>query len=104
MPLEALRHDTDSKDPNDRKKVMIFADDGLRKGTTKEGLAKVRSAFPQFPPGQTTGGNASQITDGAAVCLLMKVSLCAFLCRNFQLTMFAAIQSVSSVFHILLHF
>lgn len=74
LPLEALRHDTDSKDPRDRKRVFISEDDGLRFGTTKESLAKVRPAFPQWAPGQSTGGNSSQITDGAAVVLMMRVS------------------------------
>lgn len=73
LPLEALRFDGASKDPADRKKVIISEDDGLRPGTTKESLAKVRSAFPQWKPGNSTGGNSSQITDGAAVVLMMKV-------------------------------
>ncbi|KAF8273881.1 thiolase [Lactarius quietus] len=54
-----------------RKKVTISKDDGIRYGTTKETLLKIRSAFPQWPPSQTTGGNASQISDGAAAVLLM---------------------------------
>lgn len=62
------------KDSTERKKVTIRADDGLRKGTTLEGLSKVKSAFPQWAPGQTTGGNASQVTDGSAVVLMMRVS------------------------------
>ncbi|KIW90566.1 uncharacterized protein Z519_09213 [Cladophialophora bantiana CBS 173.52] len=53
---------------------IVSADDGVRFGTTAESLAKIRSAFPQWPPGHTTGGNASQITDGAAAVLLMKRS------------------------------
>ncbi|KAI0030199.1 thiolase [Vararia minispora EC-137] len=55
----------------ERVKVVVDKDDGIRYGTTKEGLLKVRAAFPQWPPAQTTGGNASQITDGAAAVLLM---------------------------------
>ena len=54
-----------------RERVIISADDGIRPGTTKESLGKVRSAVPQWAPGHTTGGNASQITDGAAAVLLM---------------------------------
>ncbi|KAI1608179.1 3-ketoacyl-CoA thiolase [Exophiala viscosa] len=53
---------------------VITADDGIRSGTTVESLAKIRSAFPQWAPSHTTGGNASQITDGAAGVLLMKRS------------------------------
>ncbi|KAF4605055.1 hypothetical protein EYR40_003838 [Pleurotus pulmonarius] len=54
-----------------RKRVVITKDDGIRYGTTKDNLAKIRSAFPQWGKGTTTGGNASQITDGAASVLLM---------------------------------
>ncbi|KAI0094376.1 thiolase [Irpex rosettiformis] len=52
----------------------ISADDGIRYGTTKEALGKIKAAFPQWTPSQTTGGNASQVTDGAAAVLLMKRS------------------------------
>ena len=55
----------------ERKLVTVTEDDGIRKGTTKEGLAKIRAAFPQWGKSTTTGGNASQITDGAAAVLLM---------------------------------
>ncbi|KAE8446829.1 hypothetical protein EG329_011606 [Mollisiaceae sp. DMI_Dod_QoI] len=53
---------------------IIDSDDGVRYGTTAESLGKIRAAFPQWKPSQTTGGNASQITDGAAAVLLMKRS------------------------------
>jgi Thiolase, N-terminal domain len=61
------------KDPNTgvRSRVMITEDDGIRYGTTPESLSKIRPAFPQWGGGKTTGGNASQITDGAAAILLM---------------------------------
>ncbi|OAL35682.1 hypothetical protein AYO20_05063 [Fonsecaea nubica] len=55
------------------KTVTVDKDDGIRPGTTYEGLAKIRSAFPQWGP-TTTGGNASQVTDGAAAVLMMKRS------------------------------
>ncbi|GAA5918992.1 hypothetical protein JCM1841_002678 [Sporobolomyces salmonicolor] len=54
-----------------RVKVTVTKDDGIRPGTTKEKLAKIKSAFPQWGNAATTGGNASQITDGAAAVLLM---------------------------------
>lgn len=56
---------------------IINADDGIRAGTTAESLGKIRVAFPQWKPSQTTGGNASQITDGAAAVVLMKRSKAA---------------------------
>lgn len=56
------------------KEQLISRDDGVRLGTTAEGLGKIKPAFPQWSPSATTGGNASQITDGAAAILLMKRS------------------------------
>lgn len=53
----------------------VSADDGIRHGSTTESLGKIKSAFPQWPPSQTTGGNASQLTDGAAGVLLMRRSM-----------------------------
>ena len=53
--------------------VMVAQDDGIRPGTTVASLGKVRPAFPQWGE-NTTGGNASQVTDGAAALLLMKRS------------------------------
>jgi acetyl-CoA acyltransferase 1 len=58
----------------ERTKVTVSRDDGIRYGTTKEALGKIRSAFPQWGKGATTGGNASQITDGAAAVILMRRS------------------------------
>jgi acetyl-CoA acyltransferase 1 len=67
---------TSIKDPKtgEIKDVIVDRDDGIRYGTTAEGLSKIRSAFPQWEPSHTTGGNASQITDGAAALVLMKRS------------------------------
>lgn len=64
------------KDPKtgEAKKVTISKDDGVRYGTTAESLGRIRNAFPQWKPSRTTGGNASQITDGAAAVLLMRRS------------------------------
>lgn len=60
------------KDPLDQRvPVVITEDDGIRYGTTQEKLSKVKPAFPQWGNSTTTGGNASQITDGAAAILLM---------------------------------
>lgn len=45
------------------KEVTVIKDEGVRPGTTFEGLSKIRAAFPQWGS-CTTGGNASQVTDG----------------------------------------
>lgn len=67
---------TKVKDPKtgEVKEIVVDRDDGIRYGTTAEGLAKIRAAFPHWKPSVTTGGNASQITDGAAAVVLMKRS------------------------------
>ena len=57
-----------------RVEVIVNRDDGIRADSTAEGLSKIRAAFPQWGNGTTTGGNASQITDGVASVLLMKRS------------------------------
>jgi acetyl-CoA acyltransferase 1 len=71
---EILPIEVEWVDPKTKQKVKKVADrdDGVRYGTTKEGLAKIRKAFPQWPPSTTTGGNASQITDGVAAVLMMR--------------------------------
>lgn len=70
---EIVPFDSYQNDPGTgaRKKVTVSRDDGIRYGTTKATLLKIKSAFPQWSPSRTTGGNASQITDGAAAVLLM---------------------------------
>ncbi|KAF9479717.1 thiolase [Pholiota conissans] len=54
-----------------RKLVVVKEDDGIRYGTTSAGLGKIKPAFPQWGNSTTTGGNASQITDGVAAVLVM---------------------------------
>lgn len=57
----------------DGKEVTLTADEGPRYGTTFESLSKIRPAFPDYGD-RSTGGNSSQVTDGAAAVLLMKRS------------------------------
>jgi acetyl-CoA acyltransferase 1 len=56
---------TKVKDPKsgEVKEVTLTRDEGPRYGTTVESLGKIRPAFPDFG-NKTTGGNASQVTDG----------------------------------------
>ncbi|KAL8712041.1 MAG: hypothetical protein Q9220_003737 [cf. Caloplaca sp. 1 TL-2023] len=63
------------KDPKsgEEKEVTLTKDEGPRWGTTYESLSKVRPAFPAFGD-KSTGGNSSQVTDGAAALLLMRRS------------------------------
>lgn len=50
------------------KKVTVSQDEGIRAGTTVEGLSGLRSAMPG---GLITAGNASQFSDGAGAMVLM---------------------------------
>lgn len=57
----------------EEKSVTVSRDDGVRYGTSVESLSKIRPAFSQFGD-KSTGGNSSQVTDGAAAVLLMRRS------------------------------
>jgi acetyl-CoA acyltransferase len=48
---------------------MVLVDDGVRADTTPQGLAKLKSPFRVN--GSVTAGNSSQMTDGAAVALVV---------------------------------
>merc|ERR1712151_652473 len=55
------------------KEVTISKDEGPREGTTIEGLSKLKPAFKKG--GSSTAGNASQVSDGAALVLLARRSI-----------------------------
>ncbi|MFF4776634.1 thiolase family protein [Microtetraspora fusca] len=48
--------------------TVVSADEGVRRGGTLEGLARLKPAFR--PAGRVTAGNSSQISDGAAAVLV----------------------------------
>ena len=50
------------------KEVTVKADEGLRQGTTYEGIKDIRAAMPG---GVVTAGNASQFSDGAGACVVV---------------------------------
>lgn len=54
----------------EKTEVVVDKDDGIRKESTYEALAKARPAFPQWGE-LSTGGNSSQVTDGAAAAFIM---------------------------------
>ena len=54
------------------KKVTLENDEGIRAGTTKEGISGLRSAVPG---GLITAGNASQFSDGGGACVVMDEAL-----------------------------
>ena len=54
------------------KQVTVENDEGIRAGTTFEGIHGLRSALPG---GLVSAGNASQFSDGAGACVLMDETL-----------------------------
>src|SRR5207245_9918743 len=56
------------------KEVTISADEGIRAGTTYDGIKDLRSALPG---GLISAGNASQFSDGAGACVVMSEALAA---------------------------
>ena len=54
------------------KEVTVSADEGLREGTTKEGISGIK---PAIPGGVVSAGNASQFSDGAGACVVMSEAL-----------------------------
>jgi acetyl-CoA C-acetyltransferase len=54
------------------KEVTVSVDEGLREGTTKEGISGIK---PAIPGGVVSAGNASQFSDGAGACVIMSEEL-----------------------------
>jgi acetyl-CoA C-acetyltransferase len=54
------------------KQVTVSQDEGIRDGTTKEGISGLRSAVPG---GLITAGNASQFSDGGGAVVVMHEAL-----------------------------
>ena len=50
------------------KEVTVSVDEGLRPGTTYDGIKDIRTAVPG---GVVSGGNASQFSDGGGACVLV---------------------------------
>ncbi|KAL1572475.1 3-ketoacyl-CoA thiolase [Candida albicans] len=81
LPIEVFQEDEDAEDEDEdededaepkEKLVVISKDEGIRPGVTKEKLAKIKPAFKS--DGVSSAGNSSQVSDGAALVLLMKRS------------------------------
>jgi len=51
------------------KEVTVENDEGIRAGTTKEGISGIR---PALPGGLISAGNASQFSDGGGACVVME--------------------------------
>ena len=55
--------------PKQRREIVFDKDEGVRRDTSAEGLAKLKPAF--HVKGTITAGNASQMSDGAAAAIVM---------------------------------
>jgi acetyl-CoA acyltransferase len=69
VPTPATRYVTGEDGTFKRETFLQDYDDGIREATTLEGLANLRPVFAAN--GSVTAGNSSQMTDGAAVSIIM---------------------------------
>ena len=75
-PMPATMHQVDKQTgAESRVEVMVDRDECNRPDTTLEGLQKLRPAFEE--DGTVTAGNASQLSDGASMTLLMSADRAA---------------------------
>jgi acetyl-CoA acyltransferase len=69
VPLKVTFEELNEKGKKTSREVTFTKDEGVRRDTSEEGLAKLRPAF--HAKGSITAGNASQMSDGAAACVIM---------------------------------
>lgn len=69
VPIEVEHIYLDQNEKRQVNKYIVDTDEGPRKGTTIEALARLRPVFANG--GSVTAGNASQTSDGAAFTLVM---------------------------------
>jgi acetyl-CoA acyltransferase len=71
VPLEVLEVSRNGKDQPQTRKFVFDVDEGPRRDTSLEALAKLKPAFHAH--GTVTAGNSSQMSDGAAVAMVMSM-------------------------------
>ena len=69
VPITVHQNYIDESGKKTSKSYTVSKDEGPRKGTSLEALAKLRAVFAQG--GSVTAGNSSQMSDGAAFVLVM---------------------------------
>ncbi len=69
VPLNVVLEELDEKGKKQRREVVFDKDEGVRRDTSADGLAKLKPAF--HVKGTITAGNASQMSDGAAAAIVM---------------------------------
>ena len=72
VPIETVKRNGNAESGEDEEHVLLEVDECNRPGTTLEGLAGLP---PVFEGGTVTAGNASQLSDGAAACIVMEGEL-----------------------------
>jgi len=69
IPITSYKYKVNKNGKRVREKFVFDTDDGVRWPAKLEEMAKLKSPFKQG--GNVTAANSSQMTDGAAFCLLM---------------------------------
>ena len=69
VPLAVRVEELNAKGKKERREVTFDKDEGVRRDSSEESLAKLKPAF--HVRGTITAGNASQMSDGAAACVVM---------------------------------
>ncbi len=72
VPLQVVLEELDEKGKKQRREVVFNKDEGVRRDSSAEGLAKLKPAF--HVKGTITAGNSSQMSDGAAAAIVMSDS------------------------------
>ncbi len=75
IPFEVTLSDTDESGKPRAQKMVFDTDEGVRKDTSLEALAKLKPAFSVT--GTVTAGNSSQTSDGAAALIMMSADRAA---------------------------
>ncbi|MCF6167788.1 acetyl-CoA C-acyltransferase [Lutibacter sp.] len=73
VPITVNQTYVDSNGKRKEKSYVVDTDEGPRKGTSIEALAKLRPVFAQG--GSVTAGNSSQMSDGASFVLVMSEAM-----------------------------
>jgi acetyl-CoA acyltransferase len=69
VPLKVTFEELNERGKKTTREVTFTKDEGVRRDTSEDGLAKLRPAF--HAKGTITAGNASQMSDGAAAAVIM---------------------------------
>jgi acetyl-CoA acyltransferase len=72
VAMQVSVEELNEKGKKQRREVVFDKDEGVRRDTSVEGLAKLKPAF--HVKGTITAGNASQMSDGAAAAIVMSDS------------------------------